>query len=124
MPVGQSELLLQVPPQNHRPGAPGWSCTKDGDCEAGGTCIRSPGSNAQVCSVRCDPARSTCPTGFACQNTSGVDFYCLQTPPSPGGSAGCATAPGAFDDAPAVSAAIVAALLALRGAGRRAANRG
>jgi len=106
------------------PGAPGWSCTQDSDCEAGGACIRDPSSNAQVCSVRCDPAQSTCPCGFACQNTSGVDFYCLESPASPPDSAGCAIVARSSGDAPGASATVVALLLALLSASRRAVHRG
>jgi V8-like Glu-specific endopeptidase len=96
------------------PGAPGWSCTQDGDCEAGGACIRDPRSNAQVCSVRCNPAQPTCASGFECQSTSSVDFYCLESPTTPAGSAACAAAPRALGDAPALSTAVTVLLLLAR----------
>lgn len=105
------------------PGAPGWGCTQDSDCEAGGACISNPSSDAQVCSVRCNPAQSTCPGGFACQSTSGADFYCVASPTSPASSAGCAIALPA-DEAPGVAATAIAVLLALLSARRRAAHRG
>jgi hypothetical protein len=95
------------------PGAPGWSCTKDTDCEAGGACIEDPQSKARVCSIRCDPAQPTCPSGFACESTSAADFYCLASPAAPAGSAGCTTAPRApVDVIPTLSVAILAGLLA------------
>jgi MYXO-CTERM domain-containing protein len=52
-----------------------------------------------VCSVRCVSGNDDCPSGFDCENTSGIDFYCIATPaPAPSKSKGgcaCAMPPSA-----------------------------
>lgn len=70
------------------PGAIGSPCMQPSDC-VGSQCI-----STGVCSVRCVSGNDDCPGGFDCENTSGIDFYCIATPaPAPSKSkGGCALA--------------------------------
>jgi MYXO-CTERM domain-containing protein len=81
---GGSLCLYPLP----TPGAIGSSCMQPSDC-VGSQCI-----STGVCSVRCVSGENDCPSGFDCENTSGIDFYCTATPaPAPskrGGGCSCA----------------------------------
>ncbi len=85
---GGSRCLYPLP----TPGAIGSSCKQPADC-VGSTCVAQMG----VCSVRCVSGGTDCPVGFDCENTSGIDFYCIATPPPPaaktGGGCSCAIPP-------------------------------
>jgi secreted trypsin-like serine protease len=82
---GGSVCLYPLP----TPGAIGSSCAQPTDC-VGSTCIP-----AGICSVRCVSGGTDCPSGFDCENTSGIDFYCIATPappPTTKSTGGCACA--------------------------------
>jgi hypothetical protein len=68
------------------PGAYGSACASDADCEEG-EC-----TSMGTCALPCFPDGATCPTGLACTNTDGVDFFCLGSPPTITGG-GCTFAP-------------------------------
>lgn len=69
------------------PGAYGAGCTGSPDCLEG-EC-----TTTGICALRCVPDGATCPAGFECTNTSGIDFFCIGTPPPTVEGAGCALAP-------------------------------
>ena len=67
------------------PGAIGASCSSDADC------VDAPCADNGVCAIACSPVDGTCPAGYACTFTGGIDFSCLAPPPT-GGGGGCALA--------------------------------
>lgn len=58
------------------PGALGAACVQPTDCDFGLDCTAR-----QLCSVRCVSGAGSCPSGFECNNISGIDFYCVPGPP-------------------------------------------
>lgn len=102
------QCLYSVP----TPGAYGATCTSDADC------IEGECTTTDVCALRCDPTGPACPTGFNCNNTSDIDFFCIAAPPAPAKHGGCAVAPsGRPAPFPWIAGAL---LLALRAARTRA----
>jgi hypothetical protein len=79
---GGSLCLYPLP----TPGAIGSPCMRPSDC-VGGQCI-----STGVCSERCVSGANDCPGGFDCENTSGIDFYCVATPAPARSSGGCSCA--------------------------------
>ncbi len=59
------------------PGALGGVCAQPGDC-ASGLC------HADRCTQPCVPTGASCPSGYACTNTSDINFFCLPAPSSTG----------------------------------------
>jgi len=76
------------------PGAYGAPCKSDTDCVEG-SC-----TTTDVCALRCTPDVSSCPNGYACQQTGEIDFFCITTPatPAPSSGGGCALEPGRTGD--------------------------
>jgi hypothetical protein len=71
------------------PGADGWPCTGDDEC-SGEICYVAQGADDGVCTESCLGTDPVCPTGFSCQNPSGIQFYCL----AESGGDGCCSAGG------------------------------
>ncbi|MGZ6096159.1 MAG: trypsin-like serine protease [Polyangiales bacterium] len=71
------------------PGAASSSCTRDEDCiassSAGAECVSS------ICVRRCNPAAPDCPNDYVCENTGGIRYECVASPPPPVESTGCNT---------------------------------
>jgi hypothetical protein len=70
-------------------GGLGSPCTGNSDC-ASGSCGND--GTSQYCVSSCDPAASTCPSGFQCDDTGGGAGVCW--PGESGGSGGCNTSGG------------------------------
>jgi MYXO-CTERM domain-containing protein len=67
-------------------GGLGSPCTGNSDC-ASGSCGND--GTTQYCVSSCDPAASTCPSGFQCDDTGGGAGVCW--PGESGGGGGCST---------------------------------
>lgn len=93
---GGMQCLYPVP----TPGAYGAPCQSDSDCVEGEcSSADSPTPSAGVCALRCEPQSASCPSGYACQQTGAIDFFCIATPSSASGGGGgsgggCGLAPG------------------------------
>jgi hypothetical protein len=72
------------------PGTYGSACASDAGC------IQGECTTTGICALRCSAAAPTCPSGFSCTNTAGIDFFCIGSPPAvEGGACSLLPAPGA-----------------------------
>jgi hypothetical protein len=99
----------------------GHACEGSTDC-ADGLCVGTPGSATErFCTRTCTTDGEACPSGYACDNSTGSLLKC--NPASDSG--GCATSAGRRGDVPAgVSALGVLGLMTLLGARARRRRRG
>lgn len=93
------------------PGAMGATCKADGDC-VDASCL------VGVCTEACSSINPSCPVGFTCQSSDGIDSFCLAAPPAPSKGGGCALAPGDIEAAWALPA--LGLVLLAKGRRRRA----
>lgn len=61
------------------PGALGSACAQDSECVAGTCYVASPDQGG-ACTKRCVDTMTDCPSGFRCELTSGITFYCIAVP--------------------------------------------
>jgi hypothetical protein len=65
------------------PGAMGAGCATDADCV-------DTSCSAGVCAAPCSPLQPTCPVGFSCASSDGIDYHCRLPPLSAATGSACA----------------------------------